>query len=89
MVASMLGWFFFSGKIWTIVISSFGVMVFAVYLIYDTQMVVGGASGAWGQGKERAMVLDIDMYVFAAMNLYLDIINMFIYILRIVGASRN
>jgi protein lifeguard len=27
--------------------------------------------------------------VFAALNLYLDIINLFLYILQIIGLSRN
>jgi FtsH-binding integral membrane protein len=33
--------------------------------------------------------LDPEEYVFASLNLYLDIINLFLYILQIVGASRN
>jgi FtsH-binding integral membrane protein len=31
----------------------------------------------------------IDDYIFAALNLYLDIINLFLYILRILGASNS
>ena len=33
--------------------------------------------------------LDPEEYVFAALNLYLDIINLFLYILQIIGASRD
>jgi len=31
------------------------------------------------------MGLEIDDYIFAAMNIYLDIIQLFMYILRILG----
>ena len=33
--------------------------------------------------------LSPEEYVFAALNLYLDIINLFMYILQIIGNSRN
>ena len=33
--------------------------------------------------------LDPEEYVFAALNLYLDIINLFLYILQIIGAARD
>ena len=33
--------------------------------------------------------LDPEEYVFAALNLYLDIINLFMYILMIIGAARS
>ena len=58
-------------------------MLFAAYLVYDTQIIVGG--------KKRE--LDIDEYIFgnliiiynlASLMLYLDIINMFIYILDLL-----
>jgi FtsH-binding integral membrane protein len=32
---------------------------------------------------------EIDEYVWAAVNLYIDIIEIFIYILRILGSSKN
>ena len=56
-----------------------GVIIYSLYLIYDTQLVMGKC------GVEYS----IDDYVFAALNLYLDIINLFLYILRIVGAARD
>ena len=52
-----------------------GVIIYSIYLIYDTQMVMGKF------GNE----FDIDDYVFAALNIYLDIINLFIKILQILG----
>ena len=54
--------------------------VFFQYLVYDTQIMMGG-------GKQYA--LSPEEYVFAALNLYLDIINLFLFILRIVAAAKG
>lgn len=54
----------------------FGVILFSFYIIYDTQMIVGGS---------HKVQFDVDDYVFAALNLYLDIINMFLYMLELFG----
>ena len=54
-------------------ISIFGVILFSVYLIHDTQMIVGG--------KHRQYQFDKESYILAAVVLYLDIINLFLYIL--------
>lgn len=70
---------FFRNRILQIVISAISVVVFSVYLIYDTQLILGN-----GQLK-----LTVDDYIFAAMNLYLDIIRIFLEILRLVGQARN
>lgn len=56
-----------------------GVVTFSVYLIYDTQLISGKL------GTE----FDIDEYIFAALNIYLDIVRLFIYILRILGEGSN
>ena len=52
--------------------------LFAFYIVFDTQMMLG----SWGGHKVE---FSIDDYAFAALNLYLDIINFFLYILEIVG----
>ena len=52
-----------------------GVFIYSIYLIYDTQLI----SGKFGNAFE------IDDYVIAAVNVYLDIINIFLYILSILG----
>jgi protein lifeguard len=51
----------------------------SLYIIYDTQLIVGNK-----QNK-----LEIDDYIFAAMALYIDIVRLFIYILRILGAAKR
>lgn len=54
-----------------------GVLLFSCYLVYDTQLIVGG--------KHAKYQFSVDDYVFAALNLYLDIINLFIYILQLLN----
>merc|ERR1712083_881530 len=63
-----------------LVYASIGAIIFSLYIIYDTQLMVGGS---------HKYSLSPEEYVFAALNLYLDIINLFMYILQIIGNSRN
>lgn len=77
-VASILC-IFFSNMIFRIIISACSVVLFSVYLIYDTQLILG-------KGENK---LTIDDYIFAAMSLYIDIIRIFLEILRIVAAVKN
>lgn len=56
-----------------------GVVLFGIYLIIDTQMILGG----------RRMQLTIDEYVAAAMLLYIDIVQIFLYILNLLNRNRN
>jgi len=53
----------------------FGTILFSLYIIYDTYMIC-----------ER---LDPTEYIVAAIELYLDIINLFLYILRLLSESRR
>eukprot|EP00441_Pelagodinium_beii_P038327 CAMPEP_0197626146 /NCGR_PEP_ID=MMETSP1338-20131121/5250_1 /TAXON_ID=43686 ORGANISM="Pelagodinium beii, Strain RCC1491" /NCGR_SAMPLE_ID=MMETSP1338 /ASSEMBLY_ACC=CAM_ASM_000754 /LENGTH=279 /DNA_ID=CAMNT_0043196665 /DNA_START=46 /DNA_END=885 /DNA_ORIENTATION=- len=67
---------------WLHLLYSFiGVIIFCFYIIYDTQLIVGG--------RHKKHQFSIDDYVFASLNLYLDIINLFIYILSLMGERRN
>ena len=58
---------------------SLGALVFSLYIVYDTQLMMGG---------KHKYALSPEEYIFAALNLYLDIVNLFIYLLAIVG-NRN
>jgi len=49
----------------------FGALVFSCFIVYDTSLILHKFTP--------------DMYVVAALTLYLDIINLFIYILQIFG----
>lgn len=57
-----------------------GAILFSFYLIYDTQLIVGG--------NNKKHQFGIDDYVFAALTLYLDIINLFLYLLELFGDRR-
>merc|ERR1712072_130928 len=67
-------------KVYNLVYACIGVLIFSALLIYNTQMIVGG--------KNRKHQLGPDDYVFGALTLYLDIINLFMFILSIIGLSR-
>merc|ERR1719321_1318445 len=60
----------------------FGVLIFTMYIVFDTQMILGEMGGHQFQ-------FSVDDYVFAALTLYLDIINLFLYLLRIFGERKN
>jgi len=63
-----------------IFIASCGALLFSFYIIYDMQIMMGG--------KQKYSVSP-EEYIFAALNLYLDILNIFLFILRIFGSSRK
>lgn len=54
---------------------SLGVLVFGIYLVIDTQMIVGG----------KRLEISMDDYVVGALILYLDIIQIFLYLLEILS----
>ncbi|XP_055512151.1 protein lifeguard 1 [Leucoraja erinacea] len=62
-----------------IVYASLGTLIFSVYLVIDIQLMLGG--------KHRYS-LNPEEYIFAALNLYLDIVNLFLFILQLIGLSR-
>jgi len=70
----------FPGAIGQKVLGGFGAILFSFYIVYDTQLIVGG--------KHKKHSIGVDDYVFAALNIYLDIINLFIYLLQIFGNRR-
>ena len=61
-----------------IVYNLFGVLIYSVYLIYDTQLVAGG----------KRYELSMDDYVIAALIVYLDIIMIFLYLLQMLGGAK-
>jgi len=60
--------------------SALGAMIFAAYLVIDTQLLIG-------RGKVR---IDEEDYILGALLLYIDIINLFLYILKLLShLNRN
>jgi len=52
-------------------------VIFTIYLAYDTQMLLGG----------RKFELSPEEYIFGALQLYLDVVNIFLAMLAIFGSS--
>ncbi|XP_031235786.1 protein lifeguard 2-like isoform X2 [Mastomys coucha] len=59
-----------------LVYSALGTLFFSMYLVMDVQMMVGG---------HYHYVIDPEEYIFAALNIYVDIINLFVFILDLIG----
>ena len=51
-----------------------------VYIVYDTQLIVGG---------EHKIMFHTDDYVLASVSLYLDVINLFLMILKFLNGERE
>jgi len=65
---------------WQIILwASLGVLIFTIYIIIDLWLIIGKGRGGFS----------IDDYIPAAMMLYVDIMRLFLEILKIVGASRR
>lgn len=71
---------FVPGKTIQLIYASLGALIFSIYLVYDTQMMMGG---------KHKYSISPEEYIFAALNLYLDIVNIFMYILTIIGLTRD
>jgi protein lifeguard len=61
------------------VIAIVAAVLFTAYLIYDLQLLMGGG----------ARELSPDEYIFASVNIYLDIVQIFLNILSIIGIISN
>jgi FtsH-binding integral membrane protein len=78
-----------------VVYSGIGLIIFSVYLVYDTQVVMLAkhakltADFQMMMGGSHKYSISPEEYIFAAIAIYLDIINIFLYILRILGAANK
>ena len=59
--------------------SGLGALLFSVFIVYDTQLIVGG--------KKKKRQLDTRDYVLGAMMLYLDIANLFLRLLQLADSG--
>lgn len=65
-----------NNKVLNILYASIGALLFAFYIVFDTQLIIGG---------DHKLSISPEEYIFAALNLYLDVVNLFLYILALVG----
>jgi len=71
-------WFiFFWSEALQVVYGIIGTTIFTIFLAIDTKLLLGGGR----------FEFDEDDYIYACLNLYLDIINIFLYLLSIFGAG--
>ena len=78
MVFSLFSFLF--GPTMRLIYCVLGVIVFGMYLIFDTQYIVGGERRQYSISKED--------YIMGAMILYIDIINMFLFILELLKGDK-
>jgi len=79
-LGSVIGALFFRSDFGSFIIACFGAGLFSIYIVYDTQLMMGGS---------HKYSISPEEYVFAALNLYMDIIQLFLYLLRILRYLNN
>ncbi|MBR5894782.1 MAG: Bax inhibitor-1/YccA family protein [Akkermansia sp.] len=70
---------FFGSNTADLIISGAGVIIFALYTAYDTQRLL--AEGAWLTDEDQRT----KGAIMGAVNLYLNFLNLFLYLLRFLG----
>ena len=78
MLLSFFGWVFGFYQYARFAYSMGGVFIFSIYIIIDTQLILGNLGTKF----------DTDDYIFAAMTLYMDIIRLFLEILKLIGKKK-
>ncbi|XP_070535971.1 protein lifeguard 1-like [Ptychodera flava] len=61
------------------VYAGLGALLFAAFLAFDTQLIMGG----------KRYEISPEEHIFAALSLYIDVVYIFLFILRIVGGGSN
>jgi FtsH-binding integral membrane protein len=79
-VASMCGLHGPAFETIRVMYSACGALLFSAYIVYDTQLIVGG---------KHQFQFSLDDYAMAAISLYIDIIQLFLHLLRVFGRRRN
>lgn len=71
---------FIKNQILESIYAGLGAIIFSCYIVYDTQLIVGGF--------HRKYEFDIDDEVLGTISIYLDIINLFLYLLDYLNINR-
>lgn len=59
-----------------------GLLLFSFYIVFDTQRLMG----EWGG---HHLKFSVDDYVFATISLYIDIVNVFLHLLSLLGERKG
>jgi len=70
---------FYTSAFYQSLINSCGVFLFSLYLIYDTQLVIG----------KNQKLISTDNYIVGALMIYIDIVSIFIKILMLFGKKKK
>ncbi len=81
-IASLVNMFLGSHGM-SFIISVLGVLIFSGLIAYDTQKIKEQYADAWGSDVADKMA------VFGALNLYLDFVNLFQFLMSFLGQSRD
>ncbi|CAH8850123.1 unnamed protein product [Trichobilharzia szidati] len=77
-IASMFVYAYYGrNNVFHVIYGGFGAVVFTLYLIYDTQLLIGG----------RTYSLNPEEYIFGTLVLYIDIIMIFTYLMKLIGGE--
>ncbi len=82
LIAMVVNIFIASGPL-DLIISVIGVLLFTALTAYDTQRIGRMAAQMDAQGEAGAK-----LSIFGALKLYLDLINLFLFMLRLIGRRR-
>jgi FtsH-binding integral membrane protein len=82
-IAMLLNMLVFQSGAMDLAISAIGVLIFAGLTAYDTQRLKDTYSYVRGTEMADRVV------IHGALSLYLDFINMFLFLLRFLGAARE
>ena len=78
MLLSLIFYFVFSNRQMHAFYIGVGILIYSIYLVIDTQLIMGG----------KRYEVEIDDYVLGALILYTDIIMIFLYILQALSNKR-
>ena len=76
---SLINMIFIRSSILTMGIAGLFAIIYSIYLLVDTQLIMGG----------RHKQLQMDDYILGATILYVDIISLFLKILQILGKKKD
>lgn len=80
---------FMGGGVFDIIVSSIGVIIFVGLVAYDSQKLKTMYTEAVSQGHQSDGAMVHKLAIMGALQLYLDFINIFLYILRLLGSRRK
>lgn len=63
-----------------LLIAGCGALVFCCYLVYDVQLLISG---------DHSCAISVDEPIVAALNIYVDLVNVFLFILQLLGRDED